>query len=409
MRPARTPFHAVTTAALAVLTATMISGCSSPTDPASECLDGDLPEAPGPLVLVVGVHAGTPAPALPASAVDDLQAAVAAGHPVRLITVDGTPEMVPLPTTGTIPTGNCDAFTTGLAAAANATIATIERAEADSDGNQLYAGLGLAADIVHAGQWKDATILVIDSGLTERTTSPVNFALPGMTTLTHDEVTDAATFATTHQPLDLDGMNVQFHGLGATAPPQPALSPAEKQTVATLWKTIATQAGATVTMVPTPRTGPGPDTRYITRIVPTNAGPSFTPPTHDQPTRTTFSDTDIHFATNSAHLTDPDAATAALTPLATWLATDPGHHTTLRGRTDSTGASAHNLDLADRRAATVKNTLLGINPAIDPNQVTTIADGETFPGALTDTRPDGTLNPKAAAANRHVLAISTTK
>ena len=401
------PRRTATLAAAALAAAVALTGCSAPTDPVRDCLEQPLPAAPDALVLVVGVHAGTPAPALPSSAAPIVQATLAAQHPVTLIANDGTPATIALSAAAKVATATCDAFKASLSRVTNTVIDAITGAAADSDGNHLYDALALAGNTIRTGGWKNATIVVIDSGLTD--TAPINFAQTGMTTMGPDQVTAAAAFATSTQPIDLTGITIQFHALAATAPPQAPLSVAEVKTVTDLWLAIATKAGATATAIPTPRTGAGPHTRHPVALTPTVAGDTFTPPTPGQPTQTTFRENDLHFALDSATLTDPDAARAVLAPLAAWLAADPTHHhVQLRGRTDSSGTPQHNLDLAARRAATVKTLLLNMNPAITDTQITTLAEGSTFDGFLPDTRPDGTPDPVAAAANRHVLAIATT-
>ncbi|KGN36005.1 hypothetical protein N798_00205 [Knoellia flava TL1] len=309
----------------------------------------------------------------------------------------------------TVARSTCDTFDTDLAVATNAVIDTITAATADSDGDNLFAAMDMAGRTIAAGGWSNATILVIDSGLAERPNSPINFAQPGMTSLNDDQITAAADFATTNQPLDLKGVTVAFHGLAATAAPQPSLSPAEAQVIAKLWVEIAKNAGAdSVTAVPTPRTGPGPQTRYITTVIPPADVSTFEPPTPGNPTRAKFGEEDIHFAFDSATITDPGAATAKLAQLTAWLADDPTHRVQLRGRTDSSGTPGHNEDLAGRRATSVKALILTADPRISPSQISTFADGESFKGALPDTRPDGSLDPIPAAMNRHVLAMATT-
>lgn len=381
------------------------SACSAPQNPARDCPATPLPPAPQALVVVVGVHANAPAPALPAAAAPTLQAALAAGSPVSVIGLDGSPAVIPTGT-ASIPTSTCDAFNAALAGLTNAVISTITTATADSDGNDLYAALALAADTVHSTARKGGAVLVIDSGLAERDTSPVNFAQPGMT---RTDPAQVAEFAATNQPLDLSGLTVTFYGLGQTSPPQPALSPAEISTVTAIWTQIADRSGATHTeAVPSPRTGPAATTRHSTRVTPTDAGPTFTPPTASEPTETTFSNNDIHFDFDSAHIANAKAAAKALAPLARWLAEDPAHRVTLRGRTDSSGSNAYNKQLAGRRADSVKKLLLTIESGIRARQIDTVADGSAFAGAIPDTRPDGTLDPAAAAANRHVLAIART-
>lgn len=399
------PARRLITAGATALALTL-TGCSAPADPERECLPVALPQAAQALIMIVGTHAGTPAPNVPGTAAPLLQATLAAGNPVRVIALDGTPALLELPATRPVSRNTCDGFATTLAGATNAVIGAVKAAAADSDGNDMYSSLDLAGKIAHANGWNNATILVIDSGLAERPRSPINFAQPGMTTADAEQV---STFALASQPLDLSGLTVDFQGLGQTAPPQLPLSPAEQIVVAEIWPGIATKAGAAdVRVTPVPRTGPGPDTPYVTALTPVAAVDIFTPPTPTAPTTLTLGEADVHFASNKADLTDPAAAEKRLAPVVAWLAADPTHKVTLYGRTDSAGGHDYNLDLGTRRAETVKASILRADPDINHDQITTVGQGYDFEGFIPDKRPDGSLDPVKASKNRHVLVLATT-
>jgi OOP family OmpA-OmpF porin len=395
---------ASTAGALAL--ALTMTGCSAPADPERECVPAALPQAAQALIMIVGTHAGTPAPNVPGTAAPLLQATLAAGNPVRVIALDGTPALLELPAVRPVSRNTCDGFATTLAGATNSVIDAVKAAAADSDGNDLYSALDLAGKTAHASGWNNATILVIDSGLAERPRSPINFAQENMTQADPEQV---STFALASQPLDLSGLTVDFQGLGQTAPPQLPLSPAEQIVVGDTWQNIATKANAAqVRITPVPRTGPGPDTQYVTLLTPVAAVDVFEPPTQDAPTTFTLGEADVHFAYNEADLTDPATTQKRLAPVVAWLAADPAHHVTLYGRTDSSGSRDYNIDLSTRRAETVKATILRANPDINPEQIDTIGQGYDFEGFIPDTRPDGSLDPAKSAKNRHVLILATT-
>jgi len=361
-----------------------------------------LPSAPEALVLVVGVHQADPAPALPATATPLVQATLAAGNPIKIIAVDGTPEAVPTPATTSVSRNTCTGFTTTLAHATNAVSAAVSTAKANSNGDSLYSALVLAGNAADAAGWHAATIVVVDSGLSD--TGPLDFSKPGMTSA---DPVQAAAFATSSQPLKLSGFTVIFHGLGQTAPPQQPLSPAQQKDVQQIWDQVAIHAKAKSVQVVTdvrPRTGPR--TPYVVKLTPVAPIPVFTPPTRARPNFTTLTSTDVHFETDSAALQDPDRVAHLLAPIAAWLAADRTHHVTLYGRTDSAGTVAHNKALSVRRANTLKDLLLRRtidSGEIAPSQISTIGQGENFPGHRDDTGPGGTLNPAAAAWNRQVL------
>lgn len=75
----------------------------------------------------------------------------------------------------------------------------------------------------------------------------------------------------------------------------------------------------------------------------------------------------------------------------------------IRGYTDSRGGEEYNLDLARRRAESVKTYLTG-GPAIDPTRLTAIGLGEKDPVAPNE-NPDGSDNPAGREQNRRVEII----
>jgi outer membrane protein OmpA-like peptidoglycan-associated protein len=76
---------------------------------------------------------------------------------------------------------------------------------------------------------------------------------------------------------------------------------------------------------------------------------------------------------------------------------------TIRGYTDSTGSEEANLDLARRRAESVKTYLTG-GPAIDPGRLTATGLGERDPVAPNE-NPDGSDNPEGREQNRRVEIV----
>jgi outer membrane protein OmpA-like peptidoglycan-associated protein len=89
----------------------------------------------------------------------------------------------------------------------------------------------------------------------------------------------------------------------------------------------------------------------------------------------------INFDVDSDHLR-PDAK-AALDQLLAALNTNPAWTIAIEGHTDSTGGAAHNLDLSQRRANSVKAALVAAGIAAD--RMTTKGLGQTVPVASNDT------------------------
>lgn len=402
----------ILTAASGIALAASLAGCGAPADPERDCLPVALPQAPPALIMIVATHAGAPAPNVPVTAAPVLQATLAAGNPVNVIALDGTPALLSLPGMRPVSRNTCQGFATTLAGAANAVIAAVQAASADADGNDLYAALNLAGNTAHANGWDGATVLVVDSGLAERPTSPINFAQENMTSADPDQevatyAEQVAAFAVASQPLNLTGLTVDFQGLGQSALPQLPLSPAEQQIVSAIWAAVATKAGAAqVHLTPVPRTGPGPETSHSIELTPIAPVTVFTPPTPRAPTTLTLRETDVRFAHGSADLSDPATAKARLAQVVAWLASNPAHTATLYGRTDSSGSYESNIGLSTRRSETVKAAILDAHTGIDPDQIKTIGEGESK--AIPDVLADGSLDPATSAANRHVLIVMTT-
>ncbi len=85
----------------------------------------------------------------------------------------------------------------------------------------------------------------------------------------------------------------------------------------------------------------------------------------------------------------PDAA-VILDEAASLLNENPGRNVSVGGHTDSVGAEAYNLSLSERRAASVKDYLVG--KGVDASRLTTQGYGEANPIASNDTADGRALN-----------------
>lgn len=103
---------------------------------------------------------------------------------------------------------------------------------------------------------------------------------------------------------------------------------------------------------------------------------------------------DILFATDSASLR-PDLQ-SDLRTLAANLNANPNSTVAVIGHTDNTGAASYNLDLSQRRAATVSRILM--NAGVAPNRLQSIGRGEDEPVATN-------LTPEGRALNRRVEVV----
>ncbi|WP_295954022.1 OmpA family protein [Rhodoferax sp.] len=97
---------------------------------------------------------------------------------------------------------------------------------------------------------------------------------------------------------------------------------------------------------------------------------------------------DVLFGTDQARLTPEGLRTAQ--KLADVLQQNPQRKVLVEGFTDSTGSSAHNQELSDRRAAAVRTALAGMGIAND--RVATRGYGEAYPVAANDTAQNRQMN-----------------
>jgi outer membrane protein OmpA-like peptidoglycan-associated protein len=97
---------------------------------------------------------------------------------------------------------------------------------------------------------------------------------------------------------------------------------------------------------------------------------------------------DVLFATNQATLTP--AGIATVRKLAEVLAQNPGRTVLVEGFTDSTGGTAHNQSLSERRAASVRDALMGMG--VGRERIAVRGYVEAFPVAPNDTAGNRQLN-----------------
>ena len=97
---------------------------------------------------------------------------------------------------------------------------------------------------------------------------------------------------------------------------------------------------------------------------------------------------DVLFNTDQAVLTEGGQRT--LRKLADVLNQNPDRSVMVEGFTDSTGSSAHNLELSQRRAEAVRSALMGMG--IEGTRVATRGYGEAYPVAGNDSAGNRQLN-----------------
>lgn len=366
-----------------------LPGCSG-----SVSGSGENTQTQGALILIVSVHQNVPAPdtlgsseSLPNQVTATITDAVSAGEPCAVIALDGTPEIV------YEGEGYSCKNSTEVNDAVNALVQSAANATADSDGDDLSGAISQANDFAEANSVTDPTVIIIDSGLSDR--DVLDFTQPGMTDADPAQV--AAQVAASGALPQLSG-DYWLVGFGYTAAPQETLSLKQQSNVAEIWEQVLTEQGATtVTSLRIPRTGDGPDTQYVTATVEPDSDLVISVPTSGQ--TYTFDDTSsLGFVVSTATYRDPDTAEAALEPLATWLAPGSGHRAVIEGRVSSEGDAGFNQILSQQRAEAVKDTLTDLGA--DPSLIT--ATGVGYTADPPDTTSTGALDPGAAALNRIV-------
>lgn len=356
----------------------LLTGCSSN---AGDGTGGGSDAAPDGVVIIAGVHANMPAAQVPVELAPLLEAAVRREAPITVIANDGTPAVSFHISGYTITTANPEATSNDIDGVTTAVLGAVMNAEADSDGNDLGAALAVARDQVAADQAVAASIMVIDSGLSDR-------GYPLMTTpgiLTAGTGKTVVEFAqkNSYLPTMPKGTSVTLVGFGYGAAPQPDLTPVQRDAVKDVWRAFLEAAGATVMLIDKPRTGAGPETTFTTGIVAPSSyeALSFTMTSNGAVQATV--EADVLFATGSARLSDE--ARAALIELRDFLTSTPGL-ILITGYTDATGIDAENLVLSRARADETK-TWLAAN-GIDAARMTTEGRGSADPVVPDATTPD---------------------
>lgn len=311
---------ALTTAIAAVL---LFTGCSEPS----------ANSAPDAIIVLAGVTANQPQAQLPIEVQPIIEAAVRVGAPVTVVPVDGTPEVSFRAANYEINTKNSVAEQNDVDKVQNALLAAVQNATADSNGSDLNAALSIAGDQAIADGATDPAIIVVDSGLSD--SGYLDLTTPG---ITEAEPADVVNFAIEHDQLPTlpAGAMVYLSGIGYGAGSQAQLTPEQRENVTAIWQGLIETTGATVEVIPTPRTGDVPATSYTAGLVEPAAVTQF----KVVQTGTTLEaniDADALFDGDSWHLSDE--ATSLLDELVTLLMRTEGA-ITVEGFTDIGQTSA---------------------------------------------------------------------
>ncbi|WP_433783499.1 OmpA family protein [Actinomycetospora sp. CA-101289] len=385
-----------------VLTGALLAGCSSGESAGGGFSGGggsalSCPTPVGPMAFAVSGRANSPEPGLPQAVQDAtvsvLSRSVDEGYEPRitLINVDGRPTSAGNDTFRT-DAGNAlaaeddrNAFLDGFGSA-------VTELRAQTPEVDVLSALDLAGR--SAGGNRPGTVVLVDSGLS--TVAPLDFRQPGLLEAPPEETVDA--LRSSNALPGLQGTTVVLAGLGDVAEPQPALSPAQRQSLVALWTAIATAGGAScVAVLPEPRGGDAPTDAPAVSVV------DLPPPPAITPGRATAlpDDNSVGFQPDTAEFRDRNAARGVLTPFAQFLTASPNRRIALTGTSARAGTPQGQVDLSTRRAEAVKALLVELGAPAD--RITTRGVGSQFPGYVNDVGPDGRQLPGPASSNRTVI------
>lgn len=352
-----------------------------------------------PVALAIGARSNNPAPSLPSSATSLLTSAINAKKLVSVVRIDGAPQAVfnqPYKQTGANPESQKAGYDTYVNTL-NQILAGTKNPDTDIRAQvpqaNVLGAIATAADELHPAG--GGNLVVLDSGL--QTTAPLDFTT-GL--LADDPQTIASYLKNANELPDLQGIDVEFSGLGFTAAPQQALGIAGQNKVIQIWQAIASAAGAACVTVDT--TAPGshaelPGLPDVSVVIPPK------PVAVPRP----CSVTDLNDANNvgfnfdSTTFRNPSGARATLKKLA-GVINSAGESVALTGATSSEGSDQYNQQLSLERANAVKNVLVQLG--VPASRITTVGDGSHLPGRLNDRGPNGQLLIGPAIQNRKVVA-----
>lgn len=384
----RAPWSSLACILAAIL---VLSGCSSAEDDNCGCTAEDPTDA---VIFVAGAHANMPAAQVPVELAPVLEAAVRNEAPITVVANDGTPAVAFQVSGYTISTINPEATRNDVDRVVAAVIDAIADVTADSDGNDLGAALAVARDQAVADGAVAASIIVIDSGLSDR--GYPMLTTPGILAPGTSKVVVEVAEQNGYLPMMPEGTTVTLVAFGYGSAPQPDLTPPQRDGVKAIWRAFIEAANAEVVMIDKPRTGPGPETSFSTGIVAPGSYEDLSfSTTTDGAVQATLG-ADVLFATRSATL--GESALPALNQLRDFLASTTGE-ILITGHTDATGSDAENDVLSLARAEATKAWLA--RNGIDASRMTTEGRGSADPAVADATTAE------EMQMNRRVVATVT--
>jgi OOP family OmpA-OmpF porin len=387
--------------AAATAIAVALAGCSPLTEVVT--MQGRSVPAcghPDGVVLIVGAHRDTPAPAALEPRVACLVgAAIEHGKPVILVDATGQPDVVTprllSVTGGTLAQQDSPRVEQDVQRVSDAIAGLRPKAPGVDD----LAALALAADAAQADGLPHAVLVLLDSGLDDR--GALSFTTAGLLAAEPSEV--AGQLKATGNELHLRGFTVELVGIGFTARPQAPLDAKWRASLTAIWQAVVTSAGAAAVVIPQPAEGASVRTSEPVKLITVPA---------DQPARPApgahivfTGESPVRFEPNTTVLVDPAAAQRALRPIAAWLAADRSRHALLVGTTADVGPMSGQVALSLKRASRARAALQALGAL--RGQITIEGVGSDFPQFVPDRSASGALLAGPATLNRSVRVTLT--
>ncbi len=345
-------------------------------------------EPTGALAIVVGARGNMPPADLVGTAASARDMAVAQQSFFSVVVADGAPyvaESGVLKATGDTASAKQEQGEANRQRVDDA----VAGARARTPESDLLAALQVAAASIQA-QPGHRSIVVLDSGLS--TTGALDFRNPDLLDAVPSEIADA--LGTSQRLPALEGMSVQFLGLGNTAEPQAELDRIRRSQLRTIWTAIAETAGASSVAVESAQ-AQGPPLGDLPPVTPVPVTPGYSCTDNMM----TITGGALAFRPYTDVFLDPATAEDILRPVADQV--KAGMLTaTLHGMSADIRDPAEQMLLTYLQAQAVADMWLEFGVPVQ--QLTVVGLGSDFPGHLSERDADGNLDPVIAEANRKI-------
>jgi hypothetical protein len=363
--------------AVPALLAVTLTGCEASAEAA---------EPTGALAIVVGAHANMPPADLDGTAASARDMAVAQQSYFSVVVADGAPYVAE--------SGGLEAAgDTGLEEQREANRKRVDdavaAARARTPETDLLAALQVAAASIQA-QPGHRRIVVLDSGLS--TTGALDFTNPDLLDAVPSEIADA--LGTSQKLPALDGMSVDFLGLGNTAEPQAELDRIRRTQLQSIWTVVAETAGASSVAVES-TSAQGLPAGDLPPVKPVPMPPGYSCTDNVM----TITGGKLAFRPYTDVFLDPATAEEILRPVADQVK-DGMLTAVLNGTSADIRDPAEQMMLTYFQAQAVANVWLEFDLPVQ--QLTVVGLGSDFPGHRPERDADGNLDPAVAEANRTI-------